>query len=110
MTKEEARSVAFQQTFPDDAEPRGWAEHYFEVGFDAGHAAANQWTYLPELPREFLLDRFLVTLANGKVFEATYNGNSFFPSVDGYFTSANPIIAWRPLPEPAEIKRSEDVV
>lgn len=116
MTKEEAREAAYAKAF--DAGCKITTGNYFGSNTDEktramfgtvwdaaiDYAAANQWTYLPELPIEFLLDRFLVTLANGKVFEATYNGNLFFPSVIGYFTSANPVIAWRPLPAPAKIR------
>lgn len=30
------KSSAFREAFRDDTEPRGWAEHYFEVGYEAG--------------------------------------------------------------------------
>ena len=102
MTKEEAKKEAFFKDWKGVSADNalgfqdGWGK-----GFDAGLAAANQWTYLPELPKE--KGMYLVTSDLGEVFELPWkSGWPYHPQVD--------VIAWRPLPPPAEIKRSEDVV
>lgn len=125
MTKEQARDVAKEYwwnyeklayidddnvTYPAIAMPCYYDG--FDSGWDAAidHAAANQWTYLPELPRDD--GWYLVTYEDGKhpnaVTELRFTQEYGWATLcDG---SRVPLIAWRPLPLPAEIKRSEDEV
>lgn len=107
MTKEEAKKEAFFKDWKgvsvEDALgfQDGWGK-----GWDAGHAAANQWTYLPELPKEDDEGEYIVTVTYG---DSTETETDYWTD-EGWRYFNQRVIAWRPLPEPAEIKRSEDEV
>lgn len=116
MTKDEAKKEAFFRDWKgvsaNDALgfQDGWGK-----GWDAGYAATNQWTYLPELPNPHA--PVLVTWIRDVirfVEEATLTEDMHWRSErsDGYndliyLDQEGEVIAWRPLPEPAEIKRSD---
>lgn len=105
MTKEEAwKKDRYKYRYDDCVTEPTIAMPVYYDGFDAGHAAANQWTYLPELPKEE--GEYIVTVAHNDSTEAETD----YWSDEGWRYFNKRIIAWRPLPSPAEIKRSEDEV
>lgn len=71
-------------------------------GFERGMEYANRWTYLPELPTEYTA--VLVTVTNGTVTLAVVTKDQKFLNVDGDPFTKYPVIAWRELPEPADIR------
>jgi hypothetical protein len=105
--REAARSKAFAITFPGPTEPRGWAEHYFEVGFDAGYEAGQaaqqqQWHEIrsaEDLPKEHGI--YFVTWKVGSMTSRPHVTQFRFDEVYRERFWLGSVAAWKTyLPEP----------
>jgi Lar family restriction alleviation protein len=67
-----------------------------------------KWTYCEDaLPERY--DDYLITLANQSVCRAAYStfSNDWMIPGIGWASDENPVIAWQPLPAPAEPKEAK---
>jgi len=100
MTKDEWKTKCHEEAMTrfrvtdEDLTPVIQASRF---GFERGVEYANRWTYLPELPKDY--DFYLVTHKdendNVMVSESLFASERW--DVDN-------VIAWRELPEPADIR------
>ena len=105
MTEEQARDAAIKNA---DFSNVFQAKTAFVLGFDAALEYADRWTYCEDaLPERY--DDYLITLANQSVCRAaysTFSNNWMIPGI-GWASDVAPVIAWQPLPAPAEPKEAK---
>jgi len=78
---------------------------YFMADF--AESLLPKWTYCEDaLPERY--DDYLITLANQSVCRAAYStfSNDWMIPGIGWASDENPVIAWQPLPAPAEPKEA----
>lgn len=97
MTEEQAREAAKQTMIASLMQNPQNLNDVFNTLWSAATEYANRWTYLPELPKDY--DFYLVTHKdendNVMVSESLFASERW--DVDN-------VIAWRELPEPADIR------
>jgi len=75
---------------------------------DFAESLLPKWTYCEDaLPERY--DDYLITLANQSVCRAAYStfSNDWMIPGIGWASDENPVIAWQPLPAPAEPKEAK---
>lgn len=97
MTEEQAREAAKQTMIASLMQNPQNLDDVFNTLWDAATECANRWTYLPELPKDY--DFYLVTHKDEN--DNLLVSESLFAAERWDFDN---VIAWRPLPKPADIR------